>query len=353
MTGNYTQRILVVDDNPHNLRALSTILSAQGYEVASAYDGIEALDRVEETVPDLIVLDIIMPRLNGFDVTKALRGRESSRHVPILMVTALNELGDRVKGLDVGADDFVSRPFHSVELLARVRSLLRIKQLHDKLQSRNALLERLLTRYVSDDVTREILENPTPDLRLGDQSCELSVLFAKICGFTRFSETHAAPTVTQALNFIFHHLATLIFEHQGTLDKYLGNALMAFYGAPLPSSNHARQALCTAWAMQRRFAQLSREDHELAELGLSIGLGAGPAIVGRIGSERVMDYTVLGRTPATARRLQERAAAGQILIDEHTYQAVQEIVVVQPVEMPAENEAQAYQVLAVKEKAGG
>ena len=127
--------------------------------------------------------------------------------------------------LQSGADDFLSKPFNTVELIARARSLLRI--------SRNTLLERLLTRYVSEQVAHEILLDPGQDLRLDGQSCEVSVLFANIRGFTHFSEQLEAAQVTQTLNYIFHHLATATFEYQGTLDKYLGDAIMAFYGVPI------------------------------------------------------------------------------------------------------------------------
>jgi adenylate cyclase len=345
--------ILVVDDDKHAVRRVEKTLVPQGYHIATAYDGEEALRRAAETPPDLVVLDVLMPGLDGFDTARALRTRAESRAIPILMVTALNELDDKIKGLEAGADDFLSKPFNTVELIARVRSLLRIKQLHDELQARNTLLERLLTRYVSKEVAHEILLDPRQDLRLNGQSCEVSVLFANIRGFTRFSEQLEAAQVTQTLNFIFHHLATIIFEHQGTLDKYLGDAIMAFYGAPIPSSDYPVQALRTAWAMQRRFAQLGREDPTLSELGIGIGLSTGEAVVGSIGSERMVDYTVLGHTPNTAQRLQGHAQKGQILMDERTYQAVQEIAVARPVELPNLHEqdqsALIYEVLAVKE----
>jgi class 3 adenylate cyclase len=294
-----------------------------------------------------------MPELDGFDTARALRTRAESQAIPILMVTALNDLNDKIKGLEAGADDFLSKPFNTVELIARVRSLLRIKQLHDQLQARNTLLERLLTRYVSEQVAHEILLDPDQDLRLDGQSCEVSVLFANVRGFTHFSEQLEAAQVTQTLNYIFHHLATTVFEYQGTLDKYLGDAIVAFYGAPVPSKDYPVQALRTAWTIQRRFSQLRREDPILSELGVGIGLSTGEAVVGNVGAERMMDYTVLGHTPNTAQRLQSYAQRDQILMDERTYQAVREIVSARPVEPPNLSEqdqsAPIYEVLAVKE----
>ena len=353
MTVSDSPLILVVDDDKHAVRRVEKTLVPQGYDVITAYDGKQALQRAAETPPDLVVLDVLMPELDGFDTARALRSRAESRAIPILMVTALNELNDKIKGLESGADDFLSKPFNTVELIARVRSLLRIKQLHDELHARNTLLERLLTRYVSKEVAHEILLDPSQDLRLDGQSCEVSVLFANIRGFTHFSEQLEAAQVTQMLNYIFHHLAAIVFEYQGTLDKYLGDAIMAFYGAPIPSSDYPIQALRTAWVMQRRFAQLRREDPTLGELGIGIGLSTGEAVVGNIGFERMVDYTVLGYTPNTAQRLQGHAQKGQILMDERTYQAVEEIVRARPVELPHLNghdqPAQIYEVLAVKE----
>ena len=355
MTISSSPLVLVVDDDKHAVRRVEKTLVSQGYGIITAYDGKQALQRVAETPPDLVVLDVLMPGMDGFDTARALRARAESRAIPILMVTALNELDDKVKGLESGADDFLSKPFNTVELIARVRSLLRIKQLHDELQTRNRLLERLLTRYVSEEVAREILLDPGQDLRLDGQSCEVSVLFANIRGFTHFSEHLEAAQVTKTLNYIFHHLAATIFKYHGTLDKYLGDAIMAFYGAPIPSSDYPVQALRTAWAMQRQFAQLCREDPTLSELGLGIGLSTGEAVVGNIGSERMVDYTVLGYTPNTAQRLQAHAQGGQILMDERTYRAVEEkgIVVARSIELPNLNghdrAAQIYEVLAVKE----
>jgi adenylate cyclase len=345
--------ILVVEDDEHAARRVEKTLVPQGYDVIIAHNGAQALARAAETPPDLVVLDVLMPEMDGFDTARALRARAESRAIPILMVTALSELNDKVKGLESGADDFLTKPFNTVELIARVRSLLRIKQLHDELQARNTLLERLLTRYVSKEVAHEILLDPSQDLRLDGQSCEVSALFANIRDFTHFAEQLEAAQVTRTLNYIFHHLATIVFEYKGTLDKYLGDAIMAFFGAPIPSSDYPVQALRTAWAMQRRFAQLRREDPALGDLEIGIGLSTGEAVVGNIGAGRMVDYTVLGHTPNTAQRLQGYAQKGQILMDERTYQAVQEIAVVHPVELAHLNGqdqlAPIYEVLAVKE----
>lgn len=315
-------QVLVVDDNERNIRLLESLLSRQGYVVLTASDGLQALEMVHQNLPDLVVLDVMMPGLDGYEVARALRSAPESRAIPVLMLTALREMEDKVRGLEAGADDFLVKPFNAVELLARVRSLLRIKQLTDELQVKNALLERVLTRYVSRDVALEILSNPEQNLQLGGRSCTVSVLFADIRGFTHFSETREAGEVIEMLNYVFNRLTPVVFEHHGMLDKYLGDAIMAVYGAPLILVNGAQQAVITACVMQQRFAQLCRERPLMRELGLGVGISTGEAVVGNIGSDQFMDYTVIGHIPNLAKRLQENAEAGQVLVDSSTYEAV-------------------------------
>lgn len=347
----HTPRILVVDDNPHNIRMVKSMLAPEAYEVMEAGDGVAGLELVAQQPPDLIITDVIMPRMDGFAFVQALREDPRSRAIPVLMVTSLHELNIKLKGLQAGADDFLSKPFISVELLARVRSLLRIKQMHDELQAKNRILERVLTRYISEDIAMQILSDPEQNLRLGGESAEVSVLFADIRGFTHFSEQHNPAEVTSMLNQIFSSLTTPIFEYDGTLDKYLGDAVMAFYGAPVPSTDYAERALRTAWAMQQCFTRLWDENPYLHDLGIGIGICTGEAIVGNIGSERMMDYTVIGQTVNLAKRLQEHAHAGQILIDAQTYAALQIPVEVREVTLPVLQEyrqlATIYEVVAV------
>ncbi len=348
---NTAPRILAVDDNKSNLRLLRSMLAPEGYEIIEANDGLEALDILAETPPDLIITDVIMPRMDGFSLVKELREREDAQGIPILMVTSLHELKIKLKGLEAGADDFLSKPFISVELRARVRSLLRIKQLHDELETKNLLLERVLTRYISEDIATTILSDPDQNLRLGGQSCEVSVLFADIRGFTNFSEQHDAAQVTDMLNQIFEGLTEPVFQYDGTLDKYLGDAIMAFYGAPVPSQDFAERALRTSWAMQEKFTELAEQNDYIRDLGIGVGICTGEVIVGNIGSERLMDYTVIGQTVNMAKRLQEYAHAGQILIEQNTYDALSDLVKVQQVERPSLSQyrqlARIYEVLEI------
>ena len=336
-------RILIADDTPTNLRLLRSMLASEPYDIVEARDGVMALELALDVLPDLIIADIIMPRMDGINLVKTLREREETQAIPVLMITSLQEMKIKLKALQAGADDFLSKPFISIELKARVRSLLRIKRLHDELETKNRLLERVLTRYLSEDIASAILSDPDQHLRLGGESCEVSILFADIRGFTNFSEQHSARQVTEMLNLIFERLTAPVFAFNGTLDKYLGDAVMAFYGAPIPSADYAERAVRTGWAMQQQFAELRQQTPYLRELGLGVGICTGEAIVGNIGSERLMDYTVIGQTVNMAKRLQEHARPGQILVDENTYQAVHDQADVRRFDVP---DLQAYRQLA-------
>ncbi len=324
--------ILVVDDNEQNIELLEAMLIPQGYRIISARDGLEALEIVEQETPHIILLDVMMPRMDGFEVTRHLRANPKTKGTPILILTALRDLSHKVRGLELGADDFLSKPFKRVELLARVRSLLRIKHLHDELEKKNALLHQVLTRYVAEEVANQILSNPEEHFRLGGQTIRVSVMFADIRGFTRFSEHREAQEVLRILNTVWNRLVPLIFELKGTFDKYLGDAIMALYGAPISLGNDQLRAVQSAIAMQQEFDALMKQNTDLAQLGLGIGIFTGDAVVGNAGSEQMMDYTAIGNTPNMAHRLQENARSGQILICESTYHEVKEHIQAYPIE---------------------
>ncbi|MFZ5916250.1 MAG: response regulator [Chloroflexota bacterium] len=311
------ETILIVDDDPRNVELLTAYLTSVGnFQVVSAQDGLEGLERVNESLPDLILLDIMMPRMDGYQVCAHLKKDSRAQFIPIVMVTALQGTEERIKALEAGADDFLSKPFNIYELLARVRSLMRIKHLHDELEKRNQLLVHVLNRYVAQEVSTLILEDPERHLKLGGENRKVTVLFADIRGFTKFSECHRPAQVVEILNTVFSELIKVVFKWKGTFDKYLGDAIMAFYGAPISYADDTERAVRTAWELREVFEQLSNSWHnnELAELGLGIGLHCGEAVVGNIGSEQVMDYTVIGDTANVARRLQEVAGKGQILV---------------------------------------
>ena len=322
-------RILVVDDELPNLELLRAQLSRAGYTVDLARSGAEALEKIEAQTPDLILLDVVMPKVDGFEVCVILKGNLSTRLVPVVMITGLEEKQYKIRALEVGADDFLKKPFDFYELLARVRSLLRIRALHDKLEKQNVLLHNVLNRYMAEDLTSYILHDPEKYLKLGGESRIVTVLFADIRGFTRFSERYPPTEVVEVLNLIFAELTKVIFECGGTFDKYLGDAIMAFFGAPMSHEDDPLRAVSAAMTMQSVFGELiNRNVHKgLKDLGLGIGINTGEAIVGNVGSEKVMDYTVIGDVANVASRFQEIASKGQTIIGQTTYQYVREHVV--------------------------
>jgi class 3 adenylate cyclase/ActR/RegA family two-component response regulator len=327
------KKILAVDDDFDNVELLRIYLQLAGYQVTTARSGEEALQKVARDPPDLILLDIVMPGLDGYQVCAQLKEDKATQFIPIVMITALQEKEDRVKGIEAGADDFLSKPFDEHELMARVKSLLRIKGLHDEVEQKSELLFKIMNRYVTKEVSTLILDAPDRYLKLGGESRIVTVLFADIRGFTEFAGTHSAKRVVTVLNRFFSELTRVIFKYKGTFDKYIGDAVMAFYGAPVSYEDDVIRALQTALEMQQVFGQMKEkwQSEELTPLALGIGLNTGEAVVGNIGSEKVMDYTVIGDTVNVAKRLQEIADPNQILISQSTYQQVREQAIVEEI----------------------
>lgn len=316
--------ILVVDDDWMNREVMEAHLSGAGYEVQVAHSGDKALEFAFERPPDLVLLDVRMHGMNGYEVCQRLKANESTRFTPVVIVTALESDEDKLKAIKAGADDFISKPFTSLMMLTRVKSLLRIKRLHDELEERNTLLRKVLTRYVNEDIAETILADPEQNLRLGGSTRPVTVLFCDIRGFTTFAEQHKAEDVLALLNQFFQQMTEVIFTNRGTFDKYIGDEIMAFFGAPVATGQDALNAVKTAYEIRQVFSQLTGRNprSDVQSLTLGIGLHTGDAAVGNVGSERVMSYTVIGDTVNTAHRLQQIAGADEILLSEATYQQI-------------------------------
>lgn len=318
-------RILVVDDIAANVELLEALLTADGYDVSMAFNGEEALEKVAEDDPDLILLDVMMPGMNGFEVCYKLKSDENTQFIPIVLLTALDQMEDKVRGLDAGADDFLTKPFNRLELKSRIRSLLRIRSLHNDVEQKRRLLFRLLNRYMSEEIVTTILEDPENRLKLGGEKREVAILFADIRGFTSFSEINSAERVVEVLNECFHDITEVVFQHKGTFDKYVGDCILAFYGAPISYGDDLERCLLTACEMQRIFQTLTERwtEPSMKGLGLGIGINFGEVVVGNIGSERLMDYTIIGDRVNLAQRLEQVAQGGQTLISEEVYRRMQ------------------------------
>ncbi len=339
-------RILVVDDAPPNVKLLEDLLGFHGYDVEAATNGEEALAMMEERPPDLVLLDILMPGLSGYDVCRAIRSNPRLQMLPVVMVTALEAREERVKGIEAGADDFLSKPVNPPELLARVRSLLRIRRLYDTVQrqaeqlaSWNRTLEARvaeqvrhveklgrLKRFFSPQLAELILAGGADD-PLESHRREITVLFLDLRGFTAFAESAEPEEVMAALSEFHGAMGRRILEYQATLERFTGDGLMIFFNDPVPIQQPARRAVEMAFAMQEDALKLSAQWKKRGyTLGLGIGISQGYATVGAIGFEGRIDYGAIGTVTNLANRLCDLAEPGNILASQRVFAEVEESV---------------------------
>jgi adenylate cyclase len=321
-----TRKILAVDDNKQNLELLTRALSAAKYEVITASDGPTALELIGGGAVDLVLLDVMMPGMSGYEVCETIRANDATRLLPVVMLTALHDVSHRIRGIAAGADDFLTKPFNREELLTRVKSLLRIKTLYDDIESKNILLRRVIGRYVSEEVAAEIVADPGRHLKLGGEKRDVTVLFGDLRGFTPMAERLDAEDVVDILNVYLSHVIDLVFEFRGNLDKFRGDGFMAFFGAPLAHGDDAANAVRCALALQERLKSITFAKFPDLRLLAGIGINSGAVIAGNVGSERRTDYTVIGNEVNLAQRFEAHAGPGQILITSATYERVREFV---------------------------
>ncbi len=310
--------ILAVDDEPANIALLRKLLRHQGYDVVEALDGVSALAAVAEHDPDLVCLDVMMPRLDGVEVCQRLRRQPEHAGLPILLLTALNRPEDKTRGLEAGANDFLSKPFDESELSARVRSLLRTKALQDRLAN-------LLGRYVSESVAAEVLRDPF-GVALGGDRRDVSALFADIRGFTALSSERAPEETLDLLNRYLTVVTDAVESQGGTVADLLGDGVFALFGAPVRHSNDPERAVRAALAIQSAVSRLEIPTMPGLRLQAGIGITSGEVVAGNVGSERRMHYCIVGDSVNVAARLETAAGPGQILVDEPTHDAVRDLV---------------------------
>jgi class 3 adenylate cyclase len=319
-----TARILAVDDNRQNLALLTKALTSAHYEVITADDGATALKLVEDASAELVLLDVMMPGMSGYEVCEKIRANEATRLLPVVMLTALHDVSHRIRGIEAGADDFLTKPFNREELLTRVKSLLRIKRLYDDIEGKNRLLRTLFGRYVSEEIATEIVADPGRHLKLGGEKREVTVLFADLRGFTPLAERLDPADAVDILNIYLTQVIDIVFAHRGTLDKFRGDGFMAFFGAPMRHADDPANAVRCALAMQERLKSITFAKFPDLRLHMGIGINTGTVIAGNIGSERRTDYTVIGNEVNVAQRFESNAGPGQTLITGSTYERVKE-----------------------------
>ncbi len=326
MTGAAT--ILAADDTQEETDILHDFLSALGYNVLVAHDGLETLTKVRLFHPDLLLLDIHMPGMDGFEVCRRLKADPLTADIPVLMVTGLRDLRDRVKGLGVGADDYIIKPFDFEELAARIAARLRAKQEADRLRLEQARTREVLQRYLAQPVVETILNGS--DLALGGTRREVTVLFVDLHGFTALAERTPPEKVLELLNAHLGTAAEAVLVYRGTLDKFMGDAMLTIFNAPHPQPDHARRAVRAAWLIRTRLQQLHKALPPEHRLVCGIGIHTGEAVVGNIGAPWLMNYTAVGDTVNIAKRLEEIAGDGEIVLSRETYVQVEELVEVRP-----------------------
>jgi adenylate cyclase len=350
-------RILVVDDVPDNVDILQMRLESQGYEVVTAGDGIEAVDKTREVLPDLVLLDIMMPKMDGIEVVKRLKADPSLPFIPVILVTAKADSKDVIAGLESGGDDYLTKPVDHAALSARVRAMLRIKSLHDTVQAQARRLEEQadelaawnktleervsaqigeiervgrLKRFLAPQIAETILCS-SGDAYLESHRREIVVLFCDMRGFTAFSETTEPEDVMAVLREYHDALGPLVHRYEGTLDRFTGDGLLVYFNDPLPCPDPALRAVRLAVDMRDAVARLTRSwANRGHEIGFGVGIAQGYATLGQIGFEGRFDYTAIGTVTNVAARLCAEAKDGQILVTQRVAGAIGEIAVLEP-----------------------
>jgi adenylate cyclase len=346
-------RILIVDDNPTNVKVLQTRLAAEGYEIVTAADGEEGLAAARQHTPDLILLDVMMPKLDGFEVCRRLRADAAFPFTPIIMVTAMADSKDVVAGLEAGGDEYLTKPVDHAALAARVRSMLRIKRLHDTVETLaaevkewNASLERRvaeqvgelervgrLRRFFSPQLA-ELIVNGGGDDPLKSHRREITVVFLDLRGFTAFAEVAEPEEVMGVLGEYHQITGKLILEYEGMLEHFTGDGITILFNDPVPIPNPAERAVRMALTIRERVGRMAEDWVKRGyELSLGIGIAQGFATIGAIGFEGRWDYSAIGTVTNLAARLCGEAPGDQILIAHRVYTGVETLVEVEPQEV--------------------
>ena len=349
--------ILIVDDNPANLDILQARLAAHDYQIITAMDGEAAVASAKEQQPDLILLDIMMPKMDGIEVCRRLRADPSLAFIPIIMVTAKSDSKDVVAGLEAGGDEYLTKPVDHAALVARVKSMLRIKELHDTACEQSARLEaqsaqlsewnRTLKNRVAEQLTElervgrlkrflspqvaEIIVSSGDERVLESHRREVTVVFIDLRGFTSFSDAAEPEEVIGFLRDYHAEMGRLVFRFKGTLEHFAGDGIMVFFNDPFPTEDHTQKAVCMAIQMQARVKELRPGWLKKGyDLDLGVGLAAGYATIGTIGFEGRRDYAAVGKVTILASRLSSEANGGQILTDQKTLSKVEHLVEAEP-----------------------
>lgn len=323
-----TGHVLVVDDDALNRRLLTATLAREGHRTTTATDGGEALAALREEPPDVILLDIEMPGIDGFEVLERIKGDEAVRHLPVIMISGIGDTESVVRCLEIGADDFLPKPFDAAILRARVNAGLDRKALRDLERER---VRGLFTRFLPEPMVDEVLARTNGDARIHPELLTGTVLFGDLRGFTSFTEGRPIDDVIEVINTYLTLMTDAVLDHGGTLVSYIGDGVLAAFGAPVANEDHADLAIAAARAMAGE--QLATFNAWLSSTGveepirMGIGINSGPVLSGSVGSPRRLDYTVIGDTTNTASRIESmtKELDRAVLFSEQTRDALHEL----------------------------
>jgi adenylate cyclase len=333
--------VLVVDDDPLNRRLLTASLEREGHRTSSVGDGVAALEAVREDEPDLVLLDIVMPELDGMAVLERLKGDPDLRHIPVIVISGVDEADSVVRCIEMGAEDFLPKPFDPVILRARVSAGLNRKAVHDMERER---VRDVFARFLPEPLVDQVLAKAEGEPSIEAEQMTATVMFADLRGFTRFGEGRPVHEVIAALNRYHELMTDAILDNGGTLIDRMGDGIMAAFGAPIAQDDHADRALAAAREMAG--PKLAVFNDWLRERGvedgfrMGIGLNSGVVMSGSVGSSRRLDYTVIGDTTNTASRIEglTKEVTFPVLVSDETYGALRglppdELVFVDEVEI--------------------
>ena len=350
MSGDGRARVLVVDDVPENLRLLEAVLTARGYDVLAATDGRAALELVESAHPDLMLLDVVMPEMDGYAVCRRLREREETAVLPVIMITSSTG-SEKTKAIEAGADDFIPKPLNHHELLTRVRSLLRIKRYHDTIKAQAAeLLElnrtleqrvriqveelerlRRLRRFLSPQLADAIVSSGDDSI-LRSHRRQVAMFFGDLRGWTSFVDAVEPEELMRVLGEFHATIGGLVRRFDATVGFLEGDGVQLFFNDPIEMPDAALRAVRLGCALREEMAGLTARWRKRGyDLDFGVGIALGYATCGEIGFEDRSDYAAIGAVTNLASRLADEAAAGQILITQRLYAEVEEHVEVEPV----------------------
>ncbi len=314
--------ILVVDDNAMNRDMLSRRLARRGYDVACAEDGQTALAMIDSTAFDLVLLDIMMPGISGIEVLTRIRETRDSATLPVIMATAKDEQSDIVGALELGANDYVTKPLEFPIVLARVNVQLQLKAANSALAKRNEFIRSVFGRYLTDDIVDTVLDSPE-GLALGGERREITILMADLRGFSTFASDRDPADVMTMVNHFLSVMTDVILRHGGTIDEFIGDAVLALFGAPRAFADHAPRAVACAAEMQGAMAEVNALNRAkgLPSVEIGVGVHTGEVIVGNIGSERRTKYGVVGDAVNLTARIESFTQGGQVLISAQTRDA--------------------------------